>query len=436
MINFFSVDIHGVLLYANINDPQLRDGLVVGRNFWSEHPEEVGGAFYEACLGVLNDQKSATLEIYHPADQTWWENQIYPISGGLAVYCRNISSRKQTEEDLGISQANLYATINNTEVLMWSLDRELKFLSTNKALLNHIEKNRTPASPNNQTSRDGLGWHAPDEDAWRTRYERVLAGESLRFEDALSGLNFQISMQPILKGRSIIGVAALANSIQPHATLALELQEAQKKINTLKLTAWRSAIDAHFIFGTLNSIQHYIIENDQESAINYLASFAKLIRGVRDSTISDTTRLGAELELVRNYVSLEQMRNADKFDFRFTHGADVDLNMIIPPMIIKPFLENAIAHRLRTNREKKGTLALSVKNELDQVIIKIEDNGSGAEPAADHHGREMSVSAMITAERLRLMNSEESISVSITDNVENGEARGKTVILSIPYGPE
>ncbi|MBL0740602.1 histidine kinase [Chryseolinea lacunae] len=318
MINFFSVDKDGVLTYVNINDPGLRDRLVAGKNYWAEHPEEVGGAFYEACLRVLKDQKPATLEVYHIADETWWENQIYPVRDGLAVYCWNKSSLRFTE------------------------------------------------------------------------------------------------------GHRIID-------------LEHDIETARKKINNLKLAAWRAAIDAHFIFGTLNSIQHYIIENDQESAINYLASFAKLIRGVRDSTVSDTTRLGEELELVKNYVSLEQMRDEAKFDFKLTHAADVDLTMKIPPMIIKPFLENAIVHRLRRGAEKKGTLALSVETGHQQVVIKIKDNGIDREPPADHRRREMSVSAMITEERLRLMHSEESISISITDNVENGEALGKTVILSIPF---
>jgi len=160
--------------------------------------------------------------------------------------------------------------------------------------------------------------------------------------------------------------AATSRLLQRSKMLVLE----QKSLN--------ANMNRHFIFNALNSIQYYINNEDKKTANEYLASFAKLIRKNLDDAHQNLVSLSEELERLELYLSLEHMRFDDKFNYEIKLDEDVDIDSIkIPSMILQPFVENSIKHGILP-LNKKGEVCIQIsKNNKDQLVFGIEDNGIG-----------------------------------------------------------
>ncbi|MFT4660196.1 MAG: ligand-binding sensor domain-containing protein [Patiriisocius sp.] len=156
-----------------------------------------------------------------------------------------------------------------------------------------------------------------------------------------------------------------------------ELIIIRSKLLDLEQQSLNSAMNRHFIFNALNSIQYYINREDKRSANTYLTNFAKLIRKNLDSTENNWSVLGDELERIELYLSMEHMRFKNRFEYKINISPEIDINTIeIPPMLFQPFLENSIWHGLLP-RETLGTVSLDILKQDDLVKIKISDNGIG-----------------------------------------------------------
>jgi sensor histidine kinase YesM len=198
--------------------------------------------------------------------------------------------------------------------------------------------------------------------------------------------------------------------------------------------ALRAAMNPHFIFNTLNSIQYFIMKNDQLNAVNYLSTFSKLIRGILSNSIKNRIRLQEELELLKYYVNLELLRFDSKFEFVLDIDPDLDVaNIEIPSMLIQPYVENAILHGLY-NKKEKGVLSVSVRDVGDAIIFQIQDNGVGREAAAKLKPQgpgHKSLGTQITEERLKIINAESGIA-AITEDVEiDGLPAGTRVTITV-----
>ena len=153
--------------------------------------------------------------------------------------------------------------------------------------------------------------------------------------------------------------------------------------NLLALKSLRTQMNPHFIFNALNSVNHYIAKSDERSANRFLSEFSVLMRTVLENSEEDFIPLSKELELLQLYVKLEHSRFPEKFDFKINveKGLDVD-SFEIPPMLLQPYVENAIWHGLRY-KEEKGFLHIDfdqVNPETVQIIIT--DNGIGRKKSA------------------------------------------------------
>ncbi|SFT41135.1 Histidine kinase [Algoriphagus locisalis] len=148
----------------------------------------------------------------------------------------------------------------------------------------------------------------------------------------------------------------------------LRLKSAEGELKALK-----AQINPHFIFNCLNSIHHYIQSNDSKSAGIYLIKFSQLVRYVLESTSKNWVSLEEELETNRNYLELEQMRNNGAFSFDFVCAGSISPSEIfIPPMLIQPFLENAVWHGV----SKNGHILLSLAILNDTYLeCKVENKG-------------------------------------------------------------
>jgi len=209
------------------------------------------------------------------------------------------------------------------------------------------------------------------------------------------------------------------------------LLQAEKK-------ALLSQMNPHFIFNSLNSIQHYIIQQDEENANMYLSKFSSLIRRILDNSKKRMISLTEEIDTLELYLNLEKLRFEDKFSFTIEKSDNLEQNeVMIPPMLIQPYVENAIWHGL-TPLENGGLLTISFSRFNQNMRVCIEDNGIGRTKSARTRSRPpgyTSTGLSNIEERLLLLNkmSKQSIRSEIIDMIlPDGTSGGTRVELSIP----
>lgn len=179
-------------------------------------------------------------------------------------------------------------------------------------------------------------------------------------------------------------------------------ERTRRKVNELNRKALQLQINPHFFFNVLNSINHYITDNDQKAARYYLAKFAKLMRLALENSQHETVPLGNELDLVEAYLKLEQMRR-DKFDFEIE--VDDQLRELkVPPLMLQPFVENSVEHAFPDSMEGKGLIVLRASREGELLRVFVQDNGVGisAKPAPETGQPEGKTSLAISILRKRL----------------------------------
>ncbi|HSU27857.1 MAG TPA: sensor histidine kinase [Chitinophagaceae bacterium] len=220
--------------------------------------------------------------------------------------------------------------------------------------------------------------------------------------------------------------------------------EMQQRVAELEMQALRAQMNPHFIFNCLSSINRFIFKNDNKLASDYLTRFSRLIRMVLMHSQKKLIPLEDELEMLRLYLDLERLRFKDAFDYSITTTNIVDAGAIlIPPLLLQPFCENAVWHGLM-NKETKGHLNIVVSEVLNEgrrtLHCIIADDGVGRKKAAEMKSKsaasEKSMGLKITTERLALLNQEKNISTSykIEDVVNgNNEVAGTKVQLKIRY---
>lgn len=219
-----------------------------------------------------------------------------------------------------------------------------------------------------------------------------------------------------------------------------KILEIEKQMFSLEQTALRLQMNPHFIFNSLNSIQSFVISNDTDKAINYLAKFSQLMRLILSNSQQQTVPVHDEIKALTYYLDIERLRFDNKFDYLIEIDPQIDPDfMEIPPMIIQPYVENAILHGLL---HKPGggnvSIRLSVVNDFIRAIV--EDDGIGrrraAEIRAESDLRHKSRGMLITQKRLEILNKQnkDQVSVQITDlEDEHGNARGTRIVIMMLY---
>jgi two-component sensor histidine kinase len=216
--------------------------------------------------------------------------------------------------------------------------------------------------------------------------------------------------------------------------------EFNKQLAQAETKALRAQMNPHFIFNCLNSINSLVIEQKHEIASDYLIKFSKLIRMILDNSRSETISIEKELEALKIYVLLESVRFDNKFKCIYQIDKNVDTsNIMIPPMLLQPFVENAIWHGLM-QKETEGTITIDIKKENEEFLnISIIDDGIGREKAAllkSKSATHKSHGLKVTSQRIEMMNKLNSTGaqVHIIDlKGDDGNPSGTKVELIIPY---
>jgi len=199
----------------------------------------------------------------------------------------------------------------------------------------------------------------------------------------------------------------------------------------------RSQMNPHFIFNALSSIQSYILTNDSYNAGIFLSKFSMLIRNVLENSSEPFIPFDKELETIELYIQLEQMRYNNSFTFDILNGLD-DTFIKVPPMVIQPFIENAIIHGLRNKPEKDGHLKIVLKEaDSNSIICEITDNGIGrikSEEIQKGQKRHKSFATKLTKDRLKRFSNKYNYTIEIIDLFDNNnKPEGTRVRLKIPF---
>ncbi len=249
---------------------------------------------------------------------------------------------------------------------------------------------------------------------------------------------------------SVTGLYFYRNKVQQSklkAELAWEKAEQQRTaaefqagIGNAALSSLRSQMNPHFIFNCLNSIKLYAAKNDSQAATFYLSKFSRLMRLVLENSRSEMITLSQEEETLRLYLEMEAMRFKEKLQFHMEIDQGIDkLYTELPPMLIQPYVENAIWHGLM-NKEDGGRIDIHFAESGDILTVTVRDNGIGRAQAealkSELVPARRSFGINITNERLELLNKKYDIHtfIRINDLYEEGMAAGTEVVIQIPVG--
>ncbi len=212
----------------------------------------------------------------------------------------------------------------------------------------------------------------------------------------------------------------------------------ERELAELKVNFLRSQMNPHFIFNSLNSIKLYIINNEKENAVYYLNKFSKFIRKVLEATREKISSLAEELETIRLYVNIENIRFENQINFTVKIENGLDLQGIkVPSLILQSFVENAIWHGLPLAEQKQLTILVKKESEKE-IKITIEDNGIGMKRSKEINRQKFhqrrSIGLQITRERLQIFykDYEGSYSLTYTELYPEKENPGTRVELRIP----
>jgi LytS/YehU family sensor histidine kinase/ligand-binding sensor domain-containing protein len=213
----------------------------------------------------------------------------------------------------------------------------------------------------------------------------------------------------------------------------IEMYSMNEQLSTAKLEALRSQMNPHFIFNCINSIDALIQSNDKYNATLYLNKFAKLLRNILDSSNQNSITFSKDIDTLKLYIELEELRNENKFKTTFSIDKELlESDYKVPPLIVQPFVENAILHGLKNRDGEHGILTIDIKKINEQIQYTITDNGIGRKAAEKiMQNKESHYGMQISNDRIKLFNKEETASVQINDLYNNQAAAGTTVTVNL-----
>jgi ligand-binding sensor domain-containing protein len=207
----------------------------------------------------------------------------------------------------------------------------------------------------------------------------------------------------------------------------------QQKISDTEMAALKAQMNPHFMFNCINSIDAFIHSNDKYNATLYLNKFAKLLRNILDSSKQHTVTLSKDIDTLKLYIEMEELRHENKFKTTFAVNEEIlNSDYKVPPLIVQPFVENAILHGLKNKEGEDGILLIDIDKVNEKLQYTITDNGIGRAAAQklmqnkeSHYGMQMSY------DRIKLFNKEKTAAVTIKDLYSNGAAVGTAIIVTL-----
>lgn len=226
----------------------------------------------------------------------------------------------------------------------------------------------------------------------------------------------------------------IATRVQEVMAIKENLQEQERKRvaaeyerNLIKseIQAKQAKISPHFMYNSLNAIKFLVLQQQNDNAIKYLVTFSRFIRTVLEWADKDIISLETELSIIQNYLELEKKRFNEDFSFNIVIDPTLELGRYtIPPLLLQPFVENAIWHGLLTSQKEEKRLTIHVERSPAGVKIIIEDNGVGRNVIVSRKSATIheSMGIKLTSERIKLFNyhhHDKKISINFIDLKED-----------------
>ena len=236
-----------------------------------------------------------------------------------------------------------------------------------------------------------------------------------------------------LIGLLVLGIIFLIynrNQLKKTLTLQKELAEYEQKALHLQM-------NPHFVFNCLGSISSFIVQNGTDSAIKYLAKFSKLMRLTLEYSKESLIPIDKEIESLQNYLELEQLRFNNNFDFSITKSTEIEDDVALPPLLLQPFVENAIIHGV-IPKKTKGKIKVDFQIDKESLVCTIEDDGVGCETSKKVKENSVSVHKSmaidIIKKRLEMIASSthKNATISIEEINANNNNSGTKVVLKLP----
>lgn len=211
----------------------------------------------------------------------------------------------------------------------------------------------------------------------------------------------------------------------------------EKRITEVEMQALRTQMNPHFIFNSLHAINKYMLDNDKQNASEYLSRFSELMRLILENSRHQEVSLEKDLAALTLYLQLESLRFKNKFTYSI--NVDQELNpetVLIPPMMLQPFVENAILHGIKT--KQNGCIQIQIKKNENTLICVVADNGVGLNHTITsvNNKKHASLALKITEERLHIIAQLKKVKTAIqfTDLKDaNGNATGLHVEITLPF---
>jgi len=215
----------------------------------------------------------------------------------------------------------------------------------------------------------------------------------------------------------------------------------QEKLNLLqretelRQLVLRAQMNPHFIFNALSVIQGYIFDNDKASSSQFLANFSRLMRLILENSHKEFISLKTELEIMERYMKVQQLRFEQRFEYTIFDNSSIFKEKIgVPPMLLQPFLENAIEHG-QLDKEEHGEIKINYKIKEKLIIFTIEDNGigishSGTTKRKDHE----SMAISITKDRISLLHKKLNTHGDLKiEDLSNNGGKGTRITIEVPF---
>jgi LytS/YehU family sensor histidine kinase len=213
-----------------------------------------------------------------------------------------------------------------------------------------------------------------------------------------------------------------------------------RRMAELEHIALQAQMNPHFIFNCLNSIQQFVFDKDMMATNEYISSFARLIRATLNHSSRPFISVSEEVEYLSDYLALEKMRFKDKMDYVVDTEPDIDVNrLLLPPMLLQPYVENSVRHGLRHKTSGQGYVRIHFRRQAERLLVTIRDNGIGRKRAMEYktgeHIEYQSKGMSLTSARIQMINvlHKSQIDVSIEDlQDEAGQPEGTRIVISFP----
>jgi len=214
--------------------------------------------------------------------------------------------------------------------------------------------------------------------------------------------------------------------------------ELNNKLHEMEVRTLKAQMNPHFIFNSLNSIQQFIMTNDNEKALIYLGKFSKLLRQSLESTVNENLSIQEEVDILNRYIEIEALRFNKTFSSSVAVADNIDIAQTkIPHLLIQPFVENAIWHGLLPKNDQRELLVKFEYLSKHNILCIIEDNGVGRKVSSQKENtfKKKSLALSFVTQRLELLSKilKVNCSVEIIDKTdEKNLSTGTKVIVIMP----